>query len=96
MGCGEFVMNQSIFVGNGGGKFCGIWSIPGTLYVIVLVWSVVLQRDGRYRAVLIPECGGECVAVWITLDGNVTVDKVVVRGLYAWDGMVVDATLIGG
>lgn len=30
---------------------------------------------------MISECEGECVAVWSSLDGDVTVDKVVARGL---------------
>ena len=81
VGCGEFVTNQLIFVGNGGWKSCRIRSIPDTLRVVVVVWSVVMQWNGRYRAVLVPECGGECVVAWSALDGDVTVDKVVVRGL---------------
>ena len=42
---------------------------------------MVLKWDGRYCVVLVSECGGECVAVWSALDANITVDKVVVRGL---------------
>ena len=63
------------------GKSCVIRSIPGMSGVFIPVWSVVLRWDGRYCVVLVSECGGECVAVWSALDANITVDKVVVRGL---------------
>ena len=63
------------------GKSCVIRSIPGMSGVFIPVWSVVLQWDGRYCVVLVSECVGECVAAWRALDANITVDKVVVRGL---------------
>ena len=38
VGYGEFVMNQLMFVGNGGWKFYSIFFIPGALCVVVLAW----------------------------------------------------------
>ena len=37
VGSGEFITNQLMFGGNGGGKSCVIRSIPGTLCVVVPV-----------------------------------------------------------
>ena len=81
VGCGEFVMNQLISVGNGGGNSCWVWFIPVALCVVALAWSSVLQRNGFNHLVLVLECGCGFEEVWSALNVDVTVDKVVVRRL---------------